>query len=103
MRYPNGEGPWADWIDSTGYHKIKARYITHDETHVELLAESGKRIRLARAKLAEAIESQLALRPILTRRPDEVDFDMSKVDYANIPSDRFRFEKPGSTVDFFIP
>ncbi len=86
MRYPNGEGPWTDWIDSTGNHRIKARYITHDETHVELLAESGKRIRLAREKLAESIESQLALRPILTRRPDEVDFDMSKVDYSNIPS-----------------
>ncbi len=28
MRYPNGEGPWADWIDSTGYHKIKAGYHT---------------------------------------------------------------------------
>jgi hypothetical protein len=34
MRYPNGEGPWADWKDITGKHEVKARYLTHDETDV---------------------------------------------------------------------
>lgn len=86
LRYPNGEGPWADWTDSSGKHKVKARYLTHDETHVELLLQGGKQIRLERSKLAVSIESGLVQRPILTRRPGEVEFDMSRVSYEKLPS-----------------
>jgi SLA1 homology domain 1, SHD1 len=86
MRYPNGEGPWADWSDVSGKHKIKARYISHDETHVELLREGGKIVRMERARLAEKIESELAKRPVITRRPKEVEFDLSSVSYQNLPS-----------------
>lgn len=86
MRYPNNEGPWADWTDISGKHKVKARYLTHDATHVDLLLQGDKRIRLERSKLAAEIEEQLALRAIVARRPDEVDFDVSGVDFDNLPS-----------------
>ncbi|CAD77645.1 MAG TPA: hypothetical protein DDX19_06115 [Rhodopirellula baltica] len=85
MRYPNNEGPWADWTDISGKHKVKARYLTHDATHVDLLLQGDKRIRLERSKLAAEIEEQLALRAIVARRPDEVDFDVSGVDFDNLP------------------
>lgn len=86
MRYPNGEGPWVDWTDITGQHKVKARYMTHDATHVELLIEGGRKVRMERTKLAKDIETGLAGRAIVTRRPEEVQFDMSRVDYDDMPS-----------------
>lgn len=86
MRYPNNEGPWADWTDISGKHKVKARYLTHDATHVYLLLQGDKRIRLERSKLAAEIEEQLALRAIVARRPDEVEFDVSGVDFEDLPS-----------------
>lgn len=86
IRYPNGEGPWADWTDITGKYKVKARYITHDENDVFLLLQGGKRIQLARSKLAPAIETELAKRAILTRRPEEVEFSTAGVDFKNLPS-----------------
>lgn len=102
MRYPNGEGPWADWSDVTGAYKVKARYLTHDESDVELLLEGGKKTRMARAKLAKAIETELAKRPILTRRPDEVEFDVSKVDYESLPAwTQFGADRPPISRELF--
>ncbi|WP_417745807.1 SHD1 domain-containing protein [Rosistilla oblonga] len=86
MRYPNGEGPWSDWKDVTGKYQVKARYITHDETDVYLLLEGDKRIKLPRSKLAPAIETELAKRAVLTRRPDEVEFSTAGVDFKDLPS-----------------
>jgi SLA1 homology domain 1, SHD1 len=86
MRYPNGEGPWVDWTDDSGNHKVKARYISHDETHVELLLEGGKSVRMERARLSKKIENELAKRPLITRRPSEIEFDLSSVNYSKLPS-----------------
>lgn len=86
MRYPNGEGPWADWKDITGKHEVKARYLTHDETDVYLLREGNQKIKLPRSKLAATIEAELAKREIITRRPDEVEFSTAGVNFKSLPS-----------------
>lgn len=85
LRYPNGEGPWSDWQDASGKHKLKARYLTHDETSVKLMLEGNKRASIERAKLAPAIEMELKKRPILSQRPKLVDFDTTKVDLDKVP------------------
>ncbi len=77
MRYANGEGPWREWSDSTGKHKVFARYITHDETHVELLKEDKQTVRLERAKLSAKIQAELNKVTPLTRRPAEVEFQLA--------------------------
>ncbi len=77
MRYPNGEGPWREWVDATGQHKIFGRYLTHDETHVELLKEDKSRVRLERNKLSAKLQKELNGATIFTRRPDEVEFQLS--------------------------
>ncbi|MFO1064315.1 MAG: SHD1 domain-containing protein [Pirellulales bacterium] len=75
MRYPNREGPWREWVDTTGKFKIYGRYITHDETHVQLLKEDRSTVRLERAKLSAKLQKELSAATIFTRRPDEVEFD----------------------------
>ena len=80
MRYANGEGPWREWSDSTGKHKVFARYITHDDTQVELLKEDKKTIRLERAKLSTKLQSELNKATLFTRRPAEVDFELEGKD-----------------------
>ncbi len=86
MRYPNGEGPWADWTDITGKHTLKARYLTHDSERVWLLREGSKKVAIERTKLAKQIEEELRRRPILARRPEEIAFDTSAVDFTKLPS-----------------
>ena len=80
MRYGNGEGPWREWSDSTGKHKVFARYLTHDETHVELLKEDKKTIRLERSKLSAKLQSDLNKATLFTKRPAEVDFELAGKD-----------------------
>ncbi|QDT06216.1 hypothetical protein K227x_46240 [Rubripirellula lacrimiformis] len=82
MRYPNGEGPWREWVDSTGENKVTARYIMHDEQSVGLLREGGKRIRIPRDKLSRKLQSELNKATIFTRRPDEVDFALATSEFS---------------------
>ena len=80
MRYANGEGPWREWSDSTGKHKVFARYITHDDTHVELLKEDKSTVRLERAKLSSSLQAELNKATLFTRRPAEVEFQLAGKD-----------------------
>ncbi len=84
MRYPNGEGPWREWTDSSQKFKVIARYITHDATNVVLLNESGKQIRIERSKLSKKLQTELDAAPIITRRPDEVEFVTDSVDFGKL-------------------
>jgi SLA1 homology domain 1, SHD1/Agenet domain len=77
MRYANGEGPWREWSDSTGKHKVFARYITHDDTHVELLKEDKKTVQFERTKLSTKIQTELNNATQYTRRPVEVEFQLA--------------------------
>ncbi len=69
MRYPNGEGPWREWTDSSQKFKVIARYITHDATNVVLLNESGKQIRIERSKLSKKLQTELDAAPIIYEAP----------------------------------
>lgn len=99
MRYANGEGPWREWSDSTGKHKVFARYITHDDTHVELLKEDKKTVRLERAKLSSSLQAELNKATLFTRRPAEVEFQLAGKD-GNPTSSWINF---GTNASSFSP
>jgi FKBP-type peptidyl-prolyl cis-trans isomerase 2 len=72
MRYPNGEGPWREWSDSSGGFKIIARYMGRDETHVTILKEDQSELRVPIDKLSAPLRKLLKDTPVITRRPARV-------------------------------
>ncbi len=77
VRYPNGEGPWQKWSDSTGSSVVVARFLRRTATHVFLLKEDGKTVSVPidrlHAKHKRTIEQSLTI----TTRPEKVEFAMS--------------------------
>ena len=83
MRYPNNEGPWREWKDSSGKHTVVARYLTHSLTHVVLLTEARKTVRLERQKLSGKLQRELNQATLFTRRPKEVPFGLAGSKYES--------------------
>ncbi|TWT97363.1 SHD1 domain-containing protein [Neorhodopirellula pilleata] len=41
IRFPNGEGPWRKWSDTSGQFTVIARYLSRTETQVTLRKQDG--------------------------------------------------------------
>ena len=63
IRFPNGEGQWALWKDSSGKFKVEARYIARDEKSVMIRKEDGTELTIPIEKLS------LDLRQMVKRTP----------------------------------
>lgn len=74
IRFPNGEGRWREWSDSSGSFTAVARYISRDETHVTIRKEDGTDTRVEITKLNANLRRLLAETPIITPRPREFQF-----------------------------
>lgn len=74
IRFPNGEGRWREWSDSSGTIKVIARYISRDKTHVTIRKEDGSDIRVEISKLNAGLRRLLAETPIITPRPRNFEF-----------------------------
>ena len=60
MRFPNGEGPWREWSDSSGKFKVIARYISRTATHVTIRKEDGTDASVPIASLNPELRKQVA-------------------------------------------
>ena len=69
IRYANGEGPWREWSDESGSFKIIARYLARDQTHVTVLREDKREVRVPIDRLSAPIRKLLSITPIVARRP----------------------------------
>ena len=69
MRYPNGEGPWREWSDTSGNFQVIARYLSRSEDHVTILKEDGKEATVPIEKLNAKLKKRLRETPIIARRP----------------------------------
>ncbi len=64
MRFPNGEGQWAIWKDSTGKFKVEARYIARDETSVMIRKADGTELTIPIDKLSLDLRQRVKKTPI---------------------------------------
>ena len=69
VRYPNGEGPWREWSNSSASFKVIARYLARTETHVTILKEDRTEISIPIAKLSVPLRKRLKDTPVVARRP----------------------------------
>ncbi|MCA9140852.1 MAG: hypothetical protein KDB00_28975, partial [Planctomycetales bacterium] len=45
-RFPNGEGAWMMWRDSTGKFSVEARYLSRSESHVTIRKVDGSELEI---------------------------------------------------------
>ena len=64
MRFPNGEGHWAIWKDSTGKFKVEARYIARDAENVMIRKADGSDITIPISKLSLDLRQKVKKTPI---------------------------------------
>ena len=83
MRFPNGEGHWREWSDSSGEFKIIARYVKRDATHVTIRKEDGQELRVEIALLSSKLRKLLSETRIIAPRPTDVTFDIPPNTFPN--------------------
>lgn len=64
IRFPNGEGRWREWVDSTGGFRIIARYISRTADEVTIRKEDGNELTIPIERLSAKIRRVLADTPI---------------------------------------
>ena len=74
IRYPNQEGHWQKWTDQSKSFEVIARYLWRDPTHVTLLRENNKEIRVPIERLSDKLQAMLAERISITPRPEKIEF-----------------------------
>ncbi len=75
IRFPDGEGRWRSWSDSSRKFDVIARFLFRNETHVTIRKEDGKTARVEIAMLNPKIRQLLDQTRIISPRPPLVRFD----------------------------
>ncbi len=77
VRFPNNEGHWRKWSDSSGEFSIIARYLARNATHVMLIKEDGATISVPIERLNSRLQKMLKDTLAVTRKPPKIQFAMS--------------------------
>ena len=64
MRFPNNEGHWMVWKDSSGKFSVEARYISRTETEVTIRKEDGTEATVPIANLHPSLRRQVNKTPL---------------------------------------
>ncbi|QEF98816.1 hypothetical protein Mal15_28730 [Stieleria maiorica] len=63
-RFPNGEGAWLIWKDSSGKFSVQARYLSRTESHVKIRKADGSELEIPIDKLASDLRKQVLKVPV---------------------------------------
>ncbi|MCS7466745.1 SHD1 domain-containing protein [Stieleria sp. ICT_E10.1] len=63
-RFPNGEGAWMVWKDSSGKFGVEARYVSRTETEVKIRKADGSEMTIPIDKLSSDLRKQVLKVPV---------------------------------------